>query len=80
MSKFVHPTNDFTQTNGGKLAWLWCLLFGPLYFASKGNWRMVFIGLFCGLFTIGLSWLVFPFFVYKINRKELMLRGFKEVK
>lgn len=79
MAKFVKPENNYQVTNGGTFAWLWCLLFGPFYFATKRNWTMVFIGLFCGLFTLGLSWLIFPFFVYHINRKELLMRGFKEI-
>lgn len=77
MAKFKHPINDYEVRNGGPLAWLWCLLFGPFYFATKRNWTMVFIGLLTGLFTLGLSWLIFPFFVYRINRKDLLMKGFK---
>ena len=79
MSKFVNPSNNYETDNGGKLAWLWCLLFGPIYFACRRNWTMVFVGLFFGLFTLGLSWFIFPFFVYSINRKNLLERGFKQV-
>lgn len=80
MTKFINPVNNYETNNGGKFAWLWCLLFGPLYFATKRNWTMVFIGLFLGLFTLGLSWLVFPFRVYSINRKNLLIHGYREVK
>lgn len=80
MAKFINKANNYKTTNGGKLAWLWCLCFGPLYFAARRNWTMVFIGLFLGVFTLGISWLVFPFRVYAINRKELLMRGFTEVK
>jgi hypothetical protein len=41
---------------------LWCLLFGPFYFAAKGAWIHAVIALLAALVTMGLSWLVYPFF------------------
>lgn len=79
MAKFTNPVNGYKRTDGGVLTWLWCLIFGPFYFASRGNWGWVFFGLFLGMITCGISWLLFPFFVYKINRTQLYDKGFVRV-
>jgi hypothetical protein len=38
---------------------LWCLLFGPVYFAAKGVWLHALIALLAALATMGLSWMVY---------------------
>lgn len=77
MTKYINPANNYEMTDGGKMTWLWCLLFGPFYFASRRNWTMVFCGMLMGIFTLGLSWFIIPFFVYKINRKDLLMKGYR---
>ena len=40
------PTTEATRTILGPLHWLWCLLFGFVYYAAKGMWGMAVISLF----------------------------------
>ncbi len=39
MSKFKHPQNDYTESASTTISYVWCFLFGWLYFAVKGNAR-----------------------------------------
>jgi hypothetical protein len=59
---FRHPGNGYIERGGSALSILWCLLFGPLYFASKGIWTHTFVSLIAAISTAGLSWLIYPFF------------------
>lgn len=45
---FENPVNQHRETIGRR-PWLWALLFGPFYWASKGVWPHFFI-----------NWLVWP--------------------
>jgi hypothetical protein len=58
---------------------LWCLLFGILYFAVKGCWVHVLVGLILALLTFGISWLVYPFFAGSIVRHSYLRAGWTEV-
>ena len=41
---FKNKNNNFIENvNEGGLASLLCMLFGPIYFAIKGNWRICFV-------------------------------------
>ena len=77
--KYVNTLNNYETTDGGKFSWLWCLLFGPIYFAVRGNWGWFFLAFFFNLITFGIAALITPFFVYKINRTHLLRSGFKVV-
>jgi Flp pilus assembly protein TadB len=55
--RFRNPANGYEEDV--TLAWLWCLLFGCLYFAIKGVWAHALISAVIALFTLGLSWLVY---------------------
>lgn len=79
MARFVNPLNGYEQTDGGRYAWLWCLLFGPVYFLARGNYALGLMSLILAGATAGFSWLIFPFFVDLINREDLLRKGFKEI-
>jgi len=77
--KYKHPVNGYTQRAGDSASWLWCFLFGPLYFAVRRNWTHFFLCLVLALCTFGISQLIYPFFVYRINRRDLLMKGWTEV-
>ena len=74
--KYTNPNNGYEVSDGGAFSWLWCLLFGPLYFAVRGNWGWFFLAFIIALCTLGISHLILPFFVYKINRTHLLRQGY----
>ena len=49
-----HPVSGASATILGSAHWLWCFLFGFMYYAAKGMWGMMIISLFTanGLFLI----------------------------
>jgi hypothetical protein len=77
--RFKHPANNHIETASGPFSWLWCLLFGPIYFAVKGNWRHVFVSLVLTFLTASLSWWIYPFFVYGINAQKYQRDGWIEL-
>lgn len=79
MSYFQNPQNGYVEQASGSLSWLWCLLFGFFYFAVKGNWKHAIIGLVLAVLTSGISWLIYPFFVYSINDHYYQQRGWTKV-
>jgi len=75
---YIHPVNDYEETDGGKLCFLWSFLFGPFYFAFRGNWDWFMISICLGIITVGISPFIIPFFARKINRTHLLRKGFKQ--
>ena len=75
MARFVNQANGYSETGGTRFSWLWCLLFGLLYFAYKGAWRHAAIHLFFTMASFGLAWLIYPFFAYGICNAAAMRRG-----
>ncbi len=59
-------TADMDESTG--LSWLWCFLFGPLWFLFIGSGKWALISFIAAIFTIGLSMFVMPFFAYKAHR------------
>ncbi len=59
--------------------WLWCLLFGPLYFAVKGIWTHAVISFFLATMTAGFSWIIYPFFATEVVRAGYLKKGWIEV-
>jgi hypothetical protein len=72
---FKHPANGYRENATGALSWLWCLLFGSVYFAYKGVWRHAVLSFLLVTFTLGLSWFIYPFFVYGIVNRSYLRRG-----
>lgn len=75
--EFKNPNNDYVESAGGSMSWLWVLLFGPIYWAVKGVWRHFVAHLFLAPITLGLAHLVYPFFVYAILKKHYLRMGWK---
>ena len=72
--EFRNPSNNYSESVS-PLAWLWVLLFGFIYFAVKGVWRHAVASLVLGMFTLGFSWLVYPFFAQSIMKKHYLNMG-----
>lgn len=75
---YKNPKNGDIKSVGG-LAWLWCLLFGPFYFLFKGNIMHFFLSLIGIVVTWGISHIIYPFFVYSINKNWYIHHGWAEV-
>ena len=74
---FVDPATGRVIRFG--YAWLWTLLFGPLYFAWRGAWFHAAICLAAAVATLGLSWLVYPFLAARLLRRHYLCRGYDPV-
>jgi hypothetical protein len=60
-------------------AGLWCLLFGCFYLAYKGAWMPAVLAFVLAFLTVGISWLIFPFFARNLVRKAYLQRGWIEI-
>lgn len=75
MARFRNPQNNYEEDASGRWSWLWRFLFGFLYFAIKGNWRHAVGGVVLAIFTAGVSWFIYPFFICRINDKHYLRKG-----
>jgi hypothetical protein len=53
--------------------------FGPFYLASKGVWGAAAFWIFFGICTLGVTWLILPFFAEGLLRKHYLRLGWSEV-
>ena len=67
------------KSQKSRLHWLWCTLFGPLYLAHKGIWRHALIETALTPVTLGLAWLVYPFFARSLLRAQLVKQGWEDI-
>ena len=74
---FENPTNGYRESVSSP--WLWVLLFGTFYFAVKGVWTHAIVSLVLALLTVGITWLIYPFFASGIMRRHYLSKGWKEV-
>ncbi|EKD55861.1 MAG: hypothetical protein ACD_59C00015G0002 [uncultured bacterium] len=58
-------------------AGLYCFLFGAFYLAYKGIWGHAILAIILGIFTGGISWLIYPFFAHNIIVNHYLERGYK---
>lgn len=79
MAKFRNPHNGYSQSVSQAGAFFGCLAFGALYFAYKGAWRHALISFGAAFCTLGISWLVYPFFAYSCVEHSYLERGWKRV-
>ena len=75
--KFKNPSNGYIEEVSSGV-WLWVLLFGTIYFVVKGVWTHALVSLIFGLLTVGISWLIYPFFASGMRRYYLK-KGWIEV-
>jgi len=83
IDKFKNPSNGYVATGTTPFSFLLCLMFGPLYFLMKGNFKHFLISAILAIMTAKLfciSWLLYPFAVYEINREQYLSRGWAAVK
>ena len=71
----VNPANNYEETVSN--AGLWCLIFGSIYFAYKGVWDQAILSCILAIFTLGFSWLVYPFFAEKLIVDHYLRKGWK---
>ena len=76
--EFRNPANGYTEAFS--VPWLWTLLFGPIYFAVKRVSPHVFASIFLALLTVGVSWLIYPFFAQRVMRRVYLRKGWVQVK
>lgn len=70
---FENPANGYVEEVSD--AWLWVLLFGSFYFVVKGVWTQALLSFILAIFTLGSSWLIYPFFAAGIMRNHYLRRG-----
>ena len=76
--RFRSPINKDYSEEVSNFCWLWVLLFAPIYFAVKGNWRHALISFL--LFWTIVSWFIYPFYAKTIMRNHYLRNGWKEIK
>jgi len=69
MRCFQNPATGRVEIGSTPFSWLWCLLFGPFYFAYKGVWQHALFWLIFTPLTGGLAWLIYPFFAGRFVRQ-----------
>lgn len=72
-ARFRNPANGYEEE--ATSSWLWCLLFGPAYFALKGVWTHMVFAAALALVTAGISWVIYPFFAKDIIARNYLRRG-----
>lgn len=75
--RYLNPINGYAEDSS--LPFLWCLLFGPLYFLAKGIWLHAVASLVLALCTAGMSWLIYPFAAGSIVRSHYGRRGWTRI-
>jgi len=77
MMQFSHPLNQRPVTV--KAPRLWTFLFGPLYLAYQRLGAGA-ISTVVAVVSVGLSWLVYPFFSPGIVRAAYLQKGWREAR
>ena len=77
--QFKNPSNNYIEKVSSSFSWLWCCLFGPIYWIYKGIWRHAIIHLILVVITAGGVSLIYPFFTYKIIRNHFNKIGWVKV-
>jgi hypothetical protein len=73
--KAYHPINGATVEVWEGFSWP-CLFFGSLWYISKGMWGLGVISLVLAVCTLGISWLIFPFFANEHHAQSLLKQGY----
>ena len=77
--RFANPMNNYHEVGGTTFSWLWCFLFGPIYFIYKGIWSHALLCLIMAIITMGFSQLIYPFFAYTVVNSHYRRRGWRLV-
>ena len=76
--KLYHPVNGYGVDIWDGFSFP-CLFAGFFWYAYKNMWAWAAIGLLLAIFTLGLSWLVFPFIANSQHKKYLLVNGYVSV-
>ena len=76
---FENPVNGFRKDVHLMFAFLYCLMFGPLYFIVQGNWRHAAASLVLATITGGISWFIYPFFIRRITETHYLRMGWRRI-
>jgi hypothetical protein len=69
--------NEYGVTKEVKKGFSWTMLFFGIFVPlARGDWKWFLISLIAGFVTVGISWLIFPFFYNKIYLNELLEKGY----
>jgi Short C-terminal domain len=74
-AKAYHPVNDSTEEVWEGFSWP-CLFCGCLWYMYKGMWGWGIIALILAVCTVGISWLIFPFFANEQYARHLLKQGY----
>ena len=74
---FRNPQNDYVE----KLDWtFWgTVLFGPIFFGLRGAFGHAFFSAIAAIFTLGISWLVYPFLAQGLLASQYLQKGWEEI-
>lgn len=72
---FKQPINNYEEEYNTAVAPIWCFLFGPLYWLARNNVFHTVLSFFLAIGTVGISWVIYPFFVNRINIKAYAKKG-----
>lgn len=75
VAKAYHPVNDSTEEIWEGFSWP-CLFCGFLWYMYKGMWGWGIIALILAVCTVGISWLIFPFFANEQYARHLLKQGY----
>ena len=73
----TNPQNDCSESISYFDTFASTLLFAILYFAYRKIWSHFIIGLVLAIATMGISWLIYPFFSYWIIKTHYLRNGWK---
>lgn len=73
---FRNPANGYVEQIDSPT--LWTFLFGAFYLGFKGAWGWAVLGIVLSGVTLGVFWLILPFFAESILRKHFLQRGWIE--
>ena len=54
------------------------LMLGPIYFIKHGIWTHAIISIILASITVGISWVIYPFFAGMIVRDHYLKKGWIE--
>ena len=76
---FRHPTNGYIERGATRWAWLWTLLFGPLYFVYKGLWGHAIVCFLLAIPTLWLSTVAYALIASRLVNGHYRQRGWHDV-
>ncbi len=74
MTTFENALNGHRVEVGTFGPFIWTLIFGALYFLLKGSIKHFLLSIILAVFTVGISWLIYPFFAPGILRNMYLVK------